>query len=216
MSRIKNAPLRQRRKRILRALFLSAGITIVALCITFILLYLFVPHQRAVPVTPVYIPDVPHLVPAPPTAALPPVKLTIPTINVDTLVNPVGLTSAGDMDIDEDPTQVAWYMLGPKPGDEGSAVIAGHYGWKDGVPSIFNDLNKLAPGDTISTYSSDGQQRTFTVTRIAVYAPDQDATDVFKSDDGKAHLNLITCQGTWVKSAKSYTERLVVFTDYTE
>lgn len=40
-----------------------------------------------------------------------------------------------------------------------------------------------------------------------------DATRVFRSDDGKAHLNLITCQGAWDKQAKQYSKRLVVFTD---
>ena len=130
------------------------------------------------------------------------------------VVQPVGLTVDGNMDIDENPTQAAWYKLGPKPGQEGSAVIAGHYGWKKNVPSVFNDLHTLVAGDQILTLGEDGKVMTFVVTRLATYAPDQDATNVFRSDDGKSHLNLVTCQGSWNNSVRTYSERLVVFTDY--
>jgi len=142
-----------------------------------------------------------------------PVQLKISKINVDTTIKAVGLTADGDMDIDENPKQAAWYMLGPKPGQEGSAVVAGHYGWKNGVASVFNDLHTLVAGDEISTLGEDGDILTFVVTRLVTYAPNQDATDVFKSDDGKAHLNLVTCQGSWNNSVRTYSERLVVFSD---
>jgi hypothetical protein len=39
---------------------------------------------------------------------------------------------------------------------------------------------------------------------------------VFASNDGGAHLNLITCAGEWNKGKKSYSERLVVFADKVE
>jgi LPXTG-site transpeptidase (sortase) family protein len=197
----------------MQKLFFIVIIPIVSLCVTFILLYVFMPARHNTPVTPVVAAPIVH--DATPTVAVSvPVELKISSIAVDALVNPVGLTSTGDMAIDENPEQLAWYQFGPKPGEEGSAVIAGHYGWKNGVPSVFNDLNKLARGDQISTYGADGQVKTFVVSRSALYAPDQDATTVFKSDDGKVHLNLITCQGSWNNSARTYSERLVVFTDF--
>jgi len=55
--------------------------------------------------------------------------------------------------------------------------------------------------------------RNFAVTAIRMYNPDDDATQVFVSTDGKAHLNLITCQGSWNNTEQTYSERLVVFTD---
>jgi len=71
----------------------------------------------------------------------------------------------------------------------------------------------LVAGDRILTVGEDGKVMTFVVTSLATYAPDQDATNVFRSDDGKAHLNLVTCQGSWNNSVRTYSERLVVFTD---
>jgi LPXTG-site transpeptidase (sortase) family protein len=152
----------------------------------------------------------------PPVTIQVPLKLTIDSLAIDAVINPVGLTPEGDMDIDENPAQTAWYKLGPKPGEQGSAVIAGHYGWKNGIPSVFNDLNKLIKGDEISIYDKYGQTKTFVVSKTAVYAPDQDASNVFRSNDGKAHLNLVTCQGSWNASAHTYSERLIIFSDYVE
>jgi len=192
------------------------------MCATFILLNNFSPRYRAAPASfnnraAVAVPESVIIHDAVPVVPIsPPVKLTISKINVNAVVQPVGLTAEGNMDIDENPKQAAWYELGPKPGQEGSAVIAGHYGWKKSVPSVFNDLNKLVAGDEISTIGDDGKVMTFVVTRSATYEPNQDATDVFKSDDGKAHLNLVTCQGSWNNTVRTYSERLVVFTDFVE
>ncbi|HEY8992941.1 MAG TPA: class F sortase [Candidatus Microsaccharimonas sp.] len=204
--------MHRRHKSHIQKVFIGVAVSLISLCATFIILYLVgAQHPRQQPVL-VVVPHVTHDASAVAVIA-PPVQLTIDGIHVSAPVNAVGLAKNGDMDIDSNATQVAWYKLGPKPGEEGSAVIAGHYGWLDGVPSVFNDLNKLSKGDRISTTGDDGAIKTFAVTRTAIYSPDRDATDVFRSDDGKAHLNLITCQGTWVNSAHTYTERLVVFTD---
>ena len=209
--------MHQRQKRVLQNLFIGIAVPLLSLCATLILLYIFVPRQPAtaelVPITPpATSPIATPMAPVVATVATP-AQLMIEGINVAAAINSVGVNTMGDMDIDDDATKVAWYKLGPKPGEEGSAVIAGHYGWKDGVSSVFNNLSKLVKGDTISTIGEDGVTKTFVVTRSEIYAPDQDATYVFKSDDGKAHLNLITCQGSWNNSAQTYSERLVVFTD---
>jgi LPXTG-site transpeptidase (sortase) family protein len=144
---------------------------------------------------------------------VPPVRLQITSIHVDTIIYDAGLTGSGDMDISENPDEVAWYQFGPKPGEIGSAVIAGHYGWKDGRGSIFNNLHTVVKGDEISVYDQKGVKKTFIVQATQLYDPQADATKVFTSTDKKAHLNLVTCEGAWVDNKNSYSNRLVVFTD---
>ena len=61
-----------------------------------------------------------------------PVRLRIPSINVDAPVEYVGLTPDGAMDVPKERANVAWFNLGPRPGENNSAVIAGHYGRKMG------------------------------------------------------------------------------------
>jgi len=209
--------MQQRHSAAIQKVFISTAVIVVSVSATFILFYYLTPRiqDKRDAINVVSVPSGSYEVVRSEDVASP-VVLKIDSIGVATDISPVGLNDAGDMAIDDDPKQAAWYKLGPKPGEEGSAVIAGHYGWKNGSPSVFNDLNKLVKGDTISTLDENGRLMNFVVTRTALYAPDQDATDVFRSDDGKAHLNLVTCQGSWNNTAKTYSERLIIFTDYVQ
>ncbi len=145
-----------------------------------------------------------------------PVRLKIPVIDVDSTVIPVGLTSDGAMGVPKGPNEVVWFNLGPRPGENGSAVIAGHYGWKNNIPAVFDNLHKLSKGDKISVEDEKGVTTTFVVREIRTYSKDDAASDVFASGDGKVHLNLITCTGAWNKAEKTRSDRLIVFTDKEE
>lgn len=142
-----------------------------------------------------------------------PTRIVISDIGVDTTIVPVGIAADGTMEIDKDIERTAWYKLGAKPGEIGSAVIAGHYGWVRNQPSVFNKLHTLQANDTLQVYDDQNNLATFVVTQVRSYDPSADATEVFRSTDDKAHLNLITCEGTWNESLKTYSQRLVVFTD---
>lgn len=142
-----------------------------------------------------------------------PTRLKIPGIDVDSAVEYVGVTPQGAMDIPKNTNNVAWFNLGPRPGENGSATIAGHYGWKNGKASAFDNLHKLHKGDKLYVEDDKGEIISFVVREIRRYVPEADASTVFISNDGKSHLNLITCEGIWDKVLKSYSKRLVVFTD---
>lgn len=142
-----------------------------------------------------------------------PVRLKIPKINVDAPVEQVGLAPDGAMEVPKERANVAWFNLGQRPGENGSAVIAGHYGWKNGKASAFDNLYKLRKGDKLYIEDGNGATITFVVRESRRYDPQADASAVFGSNDGKAHLNLVTCEGEWDKVSKTYSKRLVVFTD---
>lgn len=143
-----------------------------------------------------------------------PVRLLIPAIEVDAAVEQVGLTPVGAMDTPKGPAEVAWFSLGTRPGESGSAVITGHYGtWKNGQGSVFDNLHKLKKSDNIYIEDEKGETISFVVRESRNYEPSADAVDVFSSDDERSHLNLITCEGNWNKDSKSYSKRLVVFAD---
>ena len=150
--------------------------------------------------------------PSQPTAGVP-VRLYIPSINVDAPVESLGLTTDGAMDAPKGPDEVAWYKLGPRPGEKGSAVIAGHSKWNKGAPAAFDKINKLRQGDKLYVADADGITVVFVVRELRDYDQKANAATVFGSSDSKAHLNLITCEGVWNKTSKTYSKRLVVFTD---
>ncbi|MDB5170020.1 MAG: peptidase family protein [Candidatus Saccharibacteria bacterium] len=162
-------------------------------------------------------PDVPPaslLVAKPVAAAIDlPTRLTIPSINVNALVEHVGLTANGEMDTPENPNNVAWYKAGPRPGENGSAVIDGHYGRANGGRGAFDNLHRLRAGDKLYVEDTDGLIIAFVVHTLQTYRRDDDAQSVFVSSDSKSHLNLITCAGSWNTATRNYSDRTVVFTD---
>jgi LPXTG-site transpeptidase (sortase) family protein len=142
-----------------------------------------------------------------------PVRLMIPKINVDAAIDYVGLTPEGELGVPAGPANAAWYDLGPRPGEKGNAVIDGHFGYKNHIPAVFDNLHALQKGDIIYVEDEKGKTITFVVRELRTYGQNEDDSGVFVSSDGKAHLNLITCQGVWSETQKSFSNRLVVFAD---
>lgn len=157
---------------------------------------------------------------APPSTALVtvgrPVRLKIPSIRVNALITSVGLMKDGSMGVPKLPRDTAWYKLGPKPGQIGSAVIAGHVNWWYGAKGVFEKLKSVKKGDLITVQDDQGVITTFIVRDIREFGLKEDASSVFRSYDGKAHLNLVTCTGIWNRIARVYSKRLVVFADKVE
>jgi LPXTG-site transpeptidase (sortase) family protein len=141
-----------------------------------------------------------------------PVRLEIPILGVDSFIEDAFITPQGAMEVPSGTVDVAWFALGPQPGQKGSAVIGGHFGIENGVPFVFYNLSKLKAGDKVYIIDDKGDTLTFVVDSSSLFAANADATNVFTSNDGLAHLNLITCEGIWNEISGEYPERTVVFT----
>lgn len=141
-----------------------------------------------------------------------PLRLRIPSINVDTLIEHVGITANGEMEVASNSVNVGWFSFGPRPGERGSAVIAGHFDGKNDEAGVFTNLNKLKAGNNLYIEDEKGISKKFTVRGSRIYNPGY-ADDVFSPSDSSSHLNLVTCDGVWDGAEKSYSKRLVVFTD---
>lgn len=196
----------------LRLVFAGAAVVVIVLCIV------FVPKgtgegDRAPAANTAALSSQTEVKPATVSFGMPK-RLKIPKINVDAVIDPMGLEPNGDMQAPSGPKTTGWYKFGPNPGNVGSAAIAGHQGrWQTGEDSVFDDLHKLGKGDEVHVEDEHGQIATFLVSETRTYGQNNPAPDVFESHDQKAHLNLITCSGDWDKAQKTYLNRLVVFTD---
>lgn len=142
-----------------------------------------------------------------------PIRLQIPVIGVDSAIEDALINPDGKMDVPSGSVNVAWFALGPHPGQIGSAVIGGHFGIRNGIKFVFYDLDKLKVGDKVYIENDKGDTVAFQVRSIELFDRNADATTVFTSDDGLAHLNLITCEGIWNQNNGNYPQRRVVFTD---
>jgi len=141
-----------------------------------------------------------------------PIRIKIPKIHVDAAVQYLGLTPEGAMDVPSNSIDVGWFKLGTRPGDLGSAVIAGHFDSQNGSPGVFAQLHKLKPEDELIVVDDKGASISYKVRESRTYNPKDDVPGVFNQSDGM-HLNLITCDGIWDNGQKSYSKRLVVFAD---
>ncbi len=148
--------------------------------------------------------------PAPPPFA----RLLIPAISVNAPIESVGVRPNATM---ETPTQrpwndVGWYNSGPRPGERGSAVIAGHLDRPGGNPAVFWRLRDLHVGDSVLVVDASSTTLRFQVTRLMYYPPqDAPVQDIFGNTAG-SFLNLTTCAGDWIPTQHQTALRLVVYT----
>lgn len=145
------------------------------------------------------------------TTPILPARLVIPSIGVNAAVEQVGKKDDGSMGTPQTFGDVAWYALGSKPGGAGNAVIDGHVNNALTTAGVFDHLNQIQLGDTVTVTDASGASISFTVTKVQEYPADSAPDASVFATSGPSQLVLITCQGDWVPSAKSFNERLVVF-----
>jgi len=138
-----------------------------------------------------------------------PSRLKIPSLNVDAKVESVGIKDDGAMATPSNFDNVAWYSPGAKPGGQGSAVFAGHVNNALLKSGVFERLSQIKKGDYITVEDSAGKTLVYRVSSVEEYQPDA-PTDALFVTTGASRLVLITCDGDWVPSARSYDKRLVV------
>ena len=116
-----------------------------------------------------------------------PKTLQISKLGINVPIESVAMDEKGRMDVPKDPDNVAWYNLGVKPGEQGNAVMAGHFDKETGEPAVFYDIEKLTRGDTISITDKNNQVITFSVVRssffnsCAIFTPSIPANQISKN-----------------------------------
>ena len=138
-----------------------------------------------------------------------PSRLRIPSIGVDAWIGAVGLRSDGSMDVPNNLWTSSWLATGPRPGQPGNAVIAGHRGV--GSPALFSHLEGVQPGDRIYVSDAAGDEVIYVVTRVASLDLSTSSQVAVFGSSTVPQLVLITCFGQYINSARTYDHRLVVF-----
>jgi Sortase domain len=150
-----------------------------------------------------------HLpVPLVPVHFAPPVRLLIPSLNLNARVELLGLDSSGAMQTPRNIWNVGWYRGGPSPGAPGDAVIDGHVGLP-GSPLVFSGLGRLAVGADVIVVLADGTRSRFRVSGVRSWPATSHPTGLF-SRDGRPRLSLITCTGRYDGGSQTYANRLIV------
>lgn len=143
-----------------------------------------------------------------------PATLSIPAIDVESTVQPLGLNSDGSLEVPaRGPLydEAGWFTGSPRPGQYGPAVVLGHVNGRGGVPSVFFRLAELHAGDVVTVDRADGSAATFEVYLTERYPKDQFPTAAVYGDTAGPELRLITCAGTWDAAVGHYRDNTVVY-----
>lgn len=141
-----------------------------------------------------------------------PETIKIDSIGVESAVEHVGLMKDGEMAVPENFRITGWYNKGPKPGERGSSVIAGHVDDKTG-PGVFFDLKKLQKGDEIEILNDEGKKLIFEVVGKDIFPMDDAPVNDIFGYTPRRMLNLVTCTGPFDESIGGHIERLAVYTE---
>jgi hypothetical protein len=138
-----------------------------------------------------------------------PVRLTVPSIGVNSRLERLSLLSDGTL---QPPTrwgQAGWYAGGPRPGEPGPAVIAGHVDSVSG-PAVFFRLRALRPGAIVTVRDARGTAFRFVVDGSRTYPKDRFPTSAVYGPTPLPELRLVTCTGDFDYARHSYLDNLVV------
>lgn len=139
-----------------------------------------------------------------------PVRISIPAIDVDAAVVPLGLDPSGALDAPDDPDVTGWFIGGAEPGEVGRTVIAGHVDSYTG-PAVFRHLRELEEGDEILISGEDGRSVTYVVDSVGQYGKSDFPTNDVYGRSAVPALRLITCGGAFDADSKSYSDNVVVY-----
>ena len=138
-----------------------------------------------------------------------PTRVMIPSIKVDSLLEPLHRDTSGALQAPEAFLRAGWYAEGVVPGDPGPAVIAGHVDSLDG-PAVFAKLHELRAGDEVFVLRGTESVR-FQVTATGRYPKNRFPTDEVYGPTPGAELRLITCGGVFDEANRSYRDNIVVY-----
>jgi Sortase domain len=139
----------------------------------------------------------------------PPVRVTIPSIGVDSSLEALGLLPDKSLQTPAQWGVAGWYAGGVRPGDPGPAVIAGHVDSTSG-PAVFYRLRDLQVGADVYVTTQSGRRLHFVVDRRQQFPKTQFPTEAVYGPTPLPVLRLITCTGAFDADAHSYLDNLIV------
>ncbi len=141
-----------------------------------------------------------------------PVRLTIPSIEVEAPILEVGLAKDGSVDVPplKRHNEAGWFGDGPTPGQFGPALIVGHADTRTG-PSVFRHLARLKPGQRIEVLRKDREVAVFEVNSVENFGKTRLPIKRVYGDYSRPSLRLVTCGGRWVGGRTGYSDNIVVF-----
>lgn len=160
-----------------------------------------------------------------PTTELVPERIDLPDAGISTIVEPASATEelnafTGEVvttfPVPGGPFTTVWWEEGPRPGEDGLAVVLGHT--RASRAAVFNDLLDVEAGSPVgitgSTAAGEEVVARYVVSEVVTGIAKEDPTAlraVLDSPPPGATLALITCSGDVDDERSSREDNTVVF-----
>jgi sortase (surface protein transpeptidase) len=142
--------------------------------------------------------------------ASPPQWIRIPAIGVSARVVPLGLNPDRTLEVPRGWGDAGWYIGGPKPGEQGPAVIAGHVDSTSGA-AVFYRLGQLRRGAMVHIRRADHSVVSFRVEGVERWPKARFPTDRVYHRTARSTLRLITCGGAFDGATGHYLDNVIVY-----
>jgi hypothetical protein len=134
----------------------------------------------------------------------------IPKLHVDAPIESLNFRTVSEEMAPLRWNDVAWYDLGPKPGDMGRSEIWGHLD-STCCPAVFYELKTLRKGDSVEVRYKKGRPLTFRVQWSAEYPNTALPLRFMYGPSRDRGLLLFTCAGIFHYDGTGYDHKLIVY-----
>lgn len=143
---------------------------------------------------------------------LQPRVIRIPKLNIEARLMTMGLNDDGSMQAPVNINDAGWYNGSSKPSEVGAVTVDGHSSG-DTNQGLFGNLEKLNKGDEITIETGDGKTYSYTVAetkREPLKSVDMESFMLPYGNNTRG-LNLMTCDGDWIKNHATLDHRISVY-----
>ena len=146
-----------------------------------------------------------------------PVKLSIPSIEVESELMKTGLREDGSLEVPpgDEGSPASWYTGSPTPGSAGPSVLLGHVNSLTDASGVFYRIRELDQGDRLSVTREDGTTAIFEVYNNETYVKNEFPTKTVYFPVPGAELRLITCDA-YLADERRYDNNRVVYAKLVE
>ncbi|MFD1721305.1 class F sortase [Amnibacterium endophyticum] len=147
----------------------------------------------------------------PPREQVAPVRVAVPSVDVDMRVEPVGVLTSGAMDVPERPSVAGWYRFGPDASSrEGTTVLAAHVDSLEWGLGPFVRIRELPRGARVLLTDDRGERVEYRVEGVERTAKADLPVGRLFSRSGDRRLVLITCGGSFDRTTRTYSQNVIV------
>ena len=133
-------------------------------------------------------------------------RILVDRLNLEVLIEQVGLTKQGHVASPADIKKAGWYNKSSAPGTPGPTVIVGHYG----SGAAFLEFEKLDAGDVLRIVNDKGQEFQYRLERKQKVPKDKVPMETILGYSRENRLEIITCSGRWLEAEQTFADRLLL------